>query len=427
MDFFEKKLLILGANPETAGFVQKANEMGIFTIVTDYDPYAYAKQFASKPINIDAMDVDALYEFAIEEKVDAVMVGVAELLLVPYQKLCERLGFPYYAEADIFELMTDKMSFKNFCRKYDVPVVEEFYVDINDESTYSNVKLPVVVKPVDSCSSKGISVCKTMTELKEGIEKALTFSQSKRILIEKYMTGDEVVLYYTFQDGEPILTAMCDRYTNKEQEGVAQLPTSYVFPSRYLKKYMNETDEKTKNMFRNLGVKHGITFIQSFVDGDGGVRFYEPGYRLNGAQEHYIVNAMTGIDGRELMLNFAFTGKMADEDLAKKANPMFHKWGCMLSPLVKTGKIGKIDGLEKIAEMTEVVSINPNYRVGDTVKGLGTLKQVVCRFYIVTDTKQELKSVIDKIHENFIVEDENGESMFLTFFNTEILNERYTD
>ncbi len=427
MNFSGKKLLIMGANPETAGLVKKANELGIYTIVTDYDPNAYAKQFASEPLNIDAVDVEALYEYAIREKVDGVMVGVAELLLVPYQKLCEKLGFPYYAEADIFELMTDKMLFKNCCRKYDVPVVEEYQIDLSDESTFSEVKLPVVVKPVDSCSSKGISVCRTLDELKCGIEKALSFSQSHRILIEKYMTGDEVVLYYTFHDGEPILTAMCDRYTNKEQNGVAQLPTSYIFPSRYLKKYMAETDEKVKNMFRSIGVRHGITFIQSFVDEDGGVRFYEPGYRLNGAQEHYIVKEMSDIDGRELMINFAFTGKMTNEDIESKADPVFRRWGCMLSPLVRTCRIGKIEGLDKIAEYPGVVSINPNYRVGDTVVGLGTLKQVVCRFYIVTDTKEELKAVIDRIHENFVVEDEDGNSMFLKFFDSDIILERYND
>lgn len=41
-----KKLLVLGANPETASLVLKAREMGIYTIVTDYDAHAFAKQFA---------------------------------------------------------------------------------------------------------------------------------------------------------------------------------------------------------------------------------------------------------------------------------------------------------------------------------------------------------------------------------------------
>lgn len=427
MNLKEKKLLILGANPETAGLVKKANELGVYTIVTDYDPNAYAKQFASKALNINAIDLDDLHEYAVSNKIDGVLVGVAEALLPTYQKLCKKLGFPYYAEPDILELMTDKKQFKDICRKYDVPVVEEYHIDYTDESTFSQVKLPVVVKPVDSCSSKGISVCRTEDELKSGIEKALSFSKSKQLLIEKYMTGEEVIVYYTFQNGEPILTAMCDRYTNKEQEGVAQLPTSYIYPSRHLKKYMEETDAKVKKMFKGIGIQHGTTFIQSFVDEDGGIRFYEPGYRLNGAQEHYIVGAITGIDVKELMINFALTGKMSDEDLSKKANPMFPKWGCKLSPLVKLGKIAKMDGLDEIAAMPEVVSVNPSYRIGETVTGIGTLKQIICRFFVVADTKQELREAIDKIYKIFIVEDENGSSMFLTFFDSGIIDKNYND
>ena len=425
MNLKGKKLLILGANPETAGLVLKANEMGIYTIVTDYDPHAYAKEYACKALNINAVDLDALYSYAKKEKIDGVLVGVAESLLPTYQKLCKMLGFPYYAEPDILELMTDKKRFKDICRQYDVPVVEEYTVDAFDDRHLSEVKLPVVTKPVDSCSSKGISVCRTYDELKTGIQKALSFSGSQRLLIEKYMTGEEVIVYYTFQNGEPILTAMCDRYTNKEQVGVAQLPTSYIYPSKHLKKYMQETDPKVKRMFKSLAIQHGTTFIQSFIDEDGGVRFYEPGYRLNGAQEHYIVNAITGIDAKELMIRFALTGNMTEEDLTKKANPLFPKWGCKLSPLVKTGKIAKIEGLDIIQKMPEVVSVNPSYRVGDTVTGIGTLKQIVCRFFLVADTKELLKQAIDKVQKTLVVEDEAGKSMILKLFDTDILLEKY--
>ncbi len=425
MNLSGKKLLVLGANPETAGLVKKANELGIYTIVTDYDPKAYAKQFASEPLNINAIDLDALYDYAVQKKIDGVLVGVAESLLPTYQKLCKKLGFPCYAEPEILELMVDKKRFKDTCRKYNVPVVEEYQIDYTDESALSQVKLPVVVKPVDSCSSKGISVCHTYDELKKGIEKALSFSNSNQLLIEKYMTGEEVIVYYTFQNGTPILTAMCDRYTNKEQKGVAQLPTAYIYPSRHLKKYMEETDEYVKKMFIDLGVQHGTTFIQSFIDEDGAVRFYEPGYRLNGAQEHYIVNAITGIDVKEMMINFALTGVMSNEDISLKAQPMFPKWGCKLSPLVKTGRIAKMTGLEEISKMPEVVSVNPSYAEGDTVTGIGTLKQIICRFFVVADTKQELKEAIGKIYETFIVEDDSGNSMFLQFFDTNIITRNY--
>ena len=52
-----KKVLILGANPETVSLIIKAKEMGIFTIVTDNNPNAFAKKYADMAINIDAIDV----------------------------------------------------------------------------------------------------------------------------------------------------------------------------------------------------------------------------------------------------------------------------------------------------------------------------------------------------------------------------------
>ncbi len=95
--------------------VRKANEMGIYTIVTDYDPNAYAKKYAAKPININAVDLDALIAFSLKEQIDGVLVGVAEALLPTYQKLCQALGFPYYADLELLEMMVDKKRFKNVC------------------------------------------------------------------------------------------------------------------------------------------------------------------------------------------------------------------------------------------------------------------------------------------------------------------------
>ena len=43
-----KKLLIMGANPETVSLVLKARKMGIYTIVTDYEPSTFAKKYADQ-------------------------------------------------------------------------------------------------------------------------------------------------------------------------------------------------------------------------------------------------------------------------------------------------------------------------------------------------------------------------------------------
>jgi len=415
-----KKLLIIGANPETISLIEKAKLMGIKTYVTDYNKMTYAKKFADVPCDVDGMDVDGLVDLVKREQIDGVLVGVAEALIPSYCKVCEILDYPCFASMEQFDIMICKDNFKNTCRKYDVPVVPEFSVNDLDSVVY-----PVVVKPVDSSSSKGISICQNRQELDVAIEKALSFSVRKKLLIEKYMPGLEVIIYYVIQDGEPTMVAMCDRYTSKEQKGITQLPSAYIFPSKHMERYKAEVDEKVKNMLRGMNVKNGVLFLQSFID-NGSVYIYEPGFRLNGAQEHMIVSELTGIDAKELLINYAINGKMSDKKVADRADPYFHgMWACKLSPLVKEGRIGHISGVEKIRRFNGVVGVNPNYEDGEVVAGLGTQRQMAANIFIVAPTPELLKERVDAVIAEFGVTDENGDNMLLRPFDTEIINREY--
>jgi hypothetical protein len=316
--------------------------------------------------------------------------------------------------------MIHKDKFKQTCRQYRVPVVEEFSINEPEKIVY-----PVVVKPVDSSSSKGISICFNREQLNVAIEKALSFSPSKTLLIEKYMDGIEAIAYYVIQDGQPTLVAMCDRYTSKEQEGITQLPSAYIFPSKHLDKYIAETDEKVRNMLKGMNIQNGVLFLQAFIE-NGSVRIYEPGFRLNGAQEHMIVSALTGIDAKELLLNYALTGKMSEECVSKLSAPNFHgKWACKLSPLVKEGVIGRIEGIEQIKMFEGVVAVYPNYENGGVVKGLGTQRQMAANIFIVADDKDTLKQRVQNVIDTFKVFDENSNNMCLKPFDTQIIDIEY--
>ena len=416
----KKKLLIIGANPETISLIVKAKKMGYITYVTDYNPKAYAKKFASIPCNVDGMDIDGIVKLVHDEKIDAVLVGVAEALMPTYCEVCNRLNIPCFATLEQFDVMTHKDKFKSTCREYGVPVVEEFSVNDLD-----SVKYPAIVKPVDSSSSKGISICSNREELDLAIEKALSFSPSKTIIIEKYMDGVEAIAYYVIQDGKPTLVAMCDRYTSKEQEGITQLPSAYIFPSKHLDKYVSETDEKVCNMLKGMNIQNGVLFLQAFVE-NGSVKIYEPGFRLNGAQEHIIVSEITGIDAKELLINYAFNGRMSEKDISTLANPAFNgKWACKLSPLVKEGVIGKIEGLNEIKAIDGVVDAYPNYEEGSEVKGLGTQRQMLANIFIVTEDKERLKACVDAVIKCINVYDESGCDMLLKPFETEIIISEY--
>lgn len=416
-----KKILILGANPETVSLVLKAKEMGIKTYVTDYNPTAYAKKYADVACNIDATNVEELVNLVKSENIDGVLLGVAEALMPTYYTLCKNLNLPCFATLKQFEIMSSKDKFKNICRQYNVPVVPEFNLE-----NIKYIKFPVIVKPVDSCSSKGIAICNDRITLNDAIINAKKFSKKKKVLIEKYINGKEIIVYYVIQNGNPFLVAMCDRFTNKPENGTVQLPTAYIYPSKYLREYYNKVDEKVRNMLRQLNIKNGVLFLQGFFTENNQFYFYEPGFRLNGAQEHLILANLTKIDAKELLIKFALNGEMSFDDLSKYADPLLNgNLACKLSPIFRCGKIGKIVGLEEIKKVDGLISLNPSYHDGDEIEGAGTLKQIVCRFFVKGKNKTELKDRIDKINNLFDVIDENGSSMLVSKFDTNILLKEY--
>ena len=80
-ELMNKKLLILGANPETIPLVECANRIGIKTIVTSFRQNDPAKRYAWKSAEVDGMDVPGLIALAQKEAVDGVLVGVADMLV----------------------------------------------------------------------------------------------------------------------------------------------------------------------------------------------------------------------------------------------------------------------------------------------------------------------------------------------------------
>ena len=135
-----KKLLILGANPETIRLINTAKAMGIYTIVTDPDPDAPAKKVADKGININGMDINGLVKFCLEEKLDGVLVGIADRLIQPYQQVCEILNLPCYGNEMSCDYLTNKGRFNEILPKFNL-------LSIPSYKLYKNSLLPQVNFP----------------------------------------------------------------------------------------------------------------------------------------------------------------------------------------------------------------------------------------------------------------------------------------
>ena len=421
-EFEGKKLLILGANPETVPLVQIANAMGVKTIVTSNVPDDAAKKYAWKACDVDGMDVPGLVALANEEKVDGVLVGVADILVPVYCKVCDALNLPCYATQEIVDVFSYKDVFKATCERYGVHGIPEYYLDETlNPSDIAKIEFPVMVKPVDGYSGLGMTVCYRPEQLKEAVEKALSISKKKRFIVEKYMQCEDMGMYYTFKDGYCSASCIYDRYTTDEQPGLSRVCLGGTYPSKHLKEYFERMHKNAVRLFKEIGIKNGVLMLSGFYE-NGEFYVYDTGFRLQGEAPHLLMKAVHGFDQREMLIRFALTGSEGEINLETDDDTYLKgKYAATVWFLLKQGKITRIEGLEGLEADKRIVANIQRLYVGDEVSAqwVGTEKQVMTRLYMVCDSKDELAACIKEYQQNVKVIDENGNNMVLAGFDAQ--------
>ncbi len=421
-EFEGKKLLILGGNPETTPLVEIANEMGIKTIVASGRHTDPAKKAAWKASDIDGMDVPALIELARAEQVDGVLVGVADILVPSYCKVCEALNLPCYATQQIVDVFAFKDVFKATCERYGVHGIPEYKLDAKmKREDLDKIKYPVMVKPVDNGGGVGMTVAYNETELVEGVKKALAASYKKRFIVEKYMLCDDMGMYYTFKDGYCSASCIYDRYTTDGQPGLSRVCLGGTYPSKHLDEYFEKMHPNALRLFKEIGIKNGVLMLSGFYE-DGEFYVYDTGFRLQGEAPHLLMKAIHGFDQRKMLIRFALTGSEGNVNLETDDDAKLRgKWASVLWFLLKQGKIARIEGLEDLASDKRVVANVQRLHEGDTVvpEWIGNEKQVLSRMYLVCDSKKELAECLKEYQTKVKVYDEDGNNMLLKGFDVD--------
>lgn len=401
-----KKLLILGANPETIRIVNTAKSMGIYTIVTDPDPNAPAKKVADKGININGMDVDSLVNFCLEEKVDGVLVGIADRLIQPYQQVCERLNLPCYGNQVSCEYLTNKGKFNELLPNFNLS-------GIPSNRLYKNqippeVAFPVFIKPVDKNSGQGMSVVYNNDELNKGIYKAFNSTNSEYILLEEYMDCDDTMLNFTIIEGEVFLSAMTDRYTCKLQKDASRVCLGAKYQSKYAQLFMDTDYKNMCALLKALEVQNAIVTISAFVKNNK-FYYYDPGFRLQGEAPDLHIHNVTGFDQKEFLINNALGLKN------QQTHSPFNKFNATIWILLKSGVINEI---EIFKEDPSIFYVSQRFDAGDIITDemLGTERQVAARIYITCNSEIELKNKIDEIQSKTKVLDINNNNQILDKF-----------
>ena len=396
------KLLMLGSNVHSDLLVKIAKDGGIYTVVTDDRSVEESpvKLVADEYWDISVLDLDTLEAKCRSEGITAVLCGSSELCLDSVRELCKRLNLPFWIGDEAWKYTNDKAEFKKICRECGLPVAKDYKLDRSfSKEDLANIEYPVVVKPVDGCSSVGMHICMNEEELIAGYNDAYDHSSARKVVVEKCIMGLEVSLIYFFKDGVPQFFTAFDSYGDRIHGHPLVFGANPTCCHRDLRQEWQEPLEK---LFKRLKCREGVGFIQTLVDEQEAV-VMEMNYRLPGGHftdewvmlKHYLEYSLNG----KLVLDNA----KYQISLNKPQSFIYFIW-------LKPGIVGKIDGVEMIRENIPIVAMTDMKPIGANVVENTGMKQIFSGIVFLSDLDNAAEKV-SYINDHLKVYDINGNDM----------------
>lgn len=183
-----KRLLMLGGSLYQTFAIKKAVEMGYYVISCDYLPDNPGHNYSHEYYNVSTTNKEGIYELAKKLKVDGIVAYASDPAAPVAAYVSEKLGLPTSPFKSV-EILSNKDLFRKFLAEngFNTPFAKGFNSFDEAYKNKDKFKLPVMVKPVDSSGSKGISKISSWEQLEEAVVEALKYSKVKRFLIEEFL------------------------------------------------------------------------------------------------------------------------------------------------------------------------------------------------------------------------------------------------
>lgn len=235
-------------------------------------------------VNIGAMEFDKLVQFAKEKEIDLTVIGMDDPLVAGVVDAFEAEGLRVFGPNKAAAILEGSKAFsKDLMKKYNIPTAAyENFDNPEDALTYlETAKFPIVLKADGLALGKGVLICNTLEEAKDGVKSIMLDKKfgtaGNTMVIEEFMTGREVSVL-SFVDGKTIKTMTSAQDHKRAKDGDEGLNTGGMgtfSPSPFYTKKVEEFCEKyvyqaTVDAMRKEGREFkGIIFFGLMLTADG--------------------------------------------------------------------------------------------------------------------------------------------------------------
>lgn len=296
----KKKLLILGAGNAQIDLIEYAKNIGLEVHVCSYTNTDKGIPLADAFAQINIVDADRIEQYAEKQKIDYIYSVGSDISVPAFCKAAENLNLFHFVSSRTAEICCNKHLMREAIgvdNCFNVPfMVCETLNEAKNADFY-----PLMIKPVDSQGQRGIFKAESFEELSAKFNAALDFSRSRKVILEKYISGDEVSVNAYVKDKEIIFSMLSDRESFQNLTG--GIIKAHHLPSRF---DGTETQEKIDELVRDtvtrLKINNGPVYFQIKVS-DGQPYLIEVTPRLDGCHMWRLIKEYCGVNLLEMTMN----------------------------------------------------------------------------------------------------------------------------
>ena len=376
-----KALVLCGGIPQIA-LIEDLKSRGIITALADMNENVAGRAYADEFYPVSVLDVEGIKNLADEIKADFVITVCADQVLQVSAQVSEMLGLPCYIDFETAENVSKKSYMKRIFFENDIPTSKYIILENPERDKIANLTYPLIVKPVDSYSSRGVKKVLNDKEMELAFEEARKISRTSTVVVEEYVEGEELSVDVYVENGKAHVLCM----SNLDKIGGAS--TFVIHRTRYPADISGDIEAKIQDAAQKIaegfGLQNTPMLIQLITDGNR-ISIVEFCARTGGGDKFRLIEKATGFD---------VVGAVADLTLGIKPHytKLNEKQKYIVNEFVycKNGVLDRFEGFEELVQagiITEYFILKPQGYEFSEIKSSGDR---AAYFTIETDSLSDL-------------------------------------
>ena len=313
----QKKLMLLGGIRYLVPAIEAAHKHGYHVITVDYLPDNIAHKYSDEyhDVSILEKDKDKVLALAQELQIDGILSYAVDPGVVAAAYVAEKMELPFTCSYDSACIMQDKSKFRQFLTEhgFNVPNAKGY---TNAEDALKDVDYfnwPVIVKPVDSAGSKGVTRVDDPKDIEAAIAHALDESHNGHFIVEDFLElqGYQSSADCFSVDGELVYADYSDQLFDKNAEN-PYTPAIEIWPASMPQEHQDYLTNEIQRLLKLLNCGTGLYNIESRVCKNGKPYIMEVSPRAGGNRIAELQRIGTGIDLIEAEVQKAVGEKVND-------------------------------------------------------------------------------------------------------------------